>query len=137
VVWSLPANYRAAGCFLPGIENPVVFELTRLWAPDGHERNLLTHAISAAVGVLRRAEPKVDVLAQQSAGPSGFVYRAASWIETGRSEEVRAWRHRDGGPILPRRTFHSDNRHLNKPDIEALGYVQLRLPGKYRFLRPL
>jgi hypothetical protein len=86
----------------------------------------LTQAISAAVGVLKQAEPAIDPVvsyADPSAGHSGHVYRAASWIETGRSEEVRAWRHKDGGPIVPRRAFHSAERHLNKPEIEKLGYV--------------
>jgi hypothetical protein len=140
VVFSLPANYNMARHFLPGVDASKVFELTRLWAPDGHERNLLTQAIAAAVAILRQVEPNIDLVvsyADPSAGHRGHVYRAASWIETGRSEEVRAWRHKDGGPILPRRAFHSDDRHLNKPEVEALGYVQLRLPGKHRFVRPL
>jgi hypothetical protein len=140
VVWSLPANCNASTHFLPDIADARVFELTRLWAPDGHERNLLTAAIGEGVKVLRQAEPDVDLVmsyADPSAGHSGGVYRAASWIEVGRSEEVRAWRHKDGGPILPRRAFHSGSTHLNKPEVEALGYVQLKLPGKHRFVRPL
>jgi hypothetical protein len=141
VVWSHPANYNAARHFLPGLDDPIVFELARLWAPDGHARNLLTMAISEAVTILKAQEPSVDLVmsyADPSAGHSGFVYRAASWIETGRSEEVRAWRRKDGaGPILPRRAFHSGSTHLNKPAIEALGYIQLKLPGKHRFVRPL
>jgi hypothetical protein len=141
VVWSLPANYRARDCFLPGVGGAVVFELTRLWAPDGHDRNLLTRAISAAVGDLKFEVPDVDLVfsyADPNAGHSGFVYRAASWIEIGRSEEPRAWRKADGtGPIIPRRKFHSGGKHLNKPEIEAMGYVQLRLEGKHRFVRPL
>ena len=140
VVWSLPANYYAARHFLPGVEAPIVFELTRLYAPDGHERNLLTQAISAAVAILKAQEPDVDLVisyADPSAGHSGFVYRAASWLPVGRSEEGRAWRHKDGGPILPRRAFHSGDKHMNKPEIEGLGYVQLKLPGKHKFLRPL
>jgi hypothetical protein len=36
-----------------------------------------------------------------------------------------------GVSILPRRAFDSGSRHLNKPEIEALGYVQLKLPGKH------
>jgi hypothetical protein len=140
VVWSMPANMNAARHFLPGVDDPIVFELTRLWAPDGHMPNLLTKAISAAVGTLKQAEPKVDLVmsyADPSAGHRGFIYKAASWIEMGRSEEVRAWRHKGGGPILPRRAFHSGSNHINKPDIEKLGYVQLNFPGKHRFVRPL
>ena len=44
VVFSIPSNYmlnRWLGC--------TVWELTRLWAPDGHRANLLTEAISAAI----------------------------------------------------------------------------------------
>jgi hypothetical protein len=140
VVWSVPANHMGPRHFMPGVDDPHVFELTRLWVPDGHDRNLLTRAISAAVGVLKSVEPEIDLVmsyADPSAGHNGHVYRAASWVEVGRSEEVRAWRHRDGGPILPRRAFHSGSTHINKPEIEALGYVQLKLPGKHRFVRPL
>ena len=141
VVWSLPANYMARRHFLPGVEDPRVFELTRLWAPDGHDRNLLTQAIASAVAVLKRVEPDVDLVvsyADPSAGHSGFVYRAASWIPAGRSEEVRAAPCADGtGPVLPRRAFHSGPTHINKSEIETLGYVQLKLEGKYRFVRPL
>ena len=74
VVWSLPANYMARRHFLPGVEDPRVFELTRLWAPDGHDRNLLTQAIASAVAVLKRVEPDVDLVvsyADPSAGHSG------------------------------------------------------------------
>jgi hypothetical protein len=140
VIWSLPANYFAGRHFMPGVGDPKVFELTRLWAPDGHERNLLTKAIAEAVRVLKQVEPAIDLVmsyADPSAGHEGFVYRAASWIPVGRSEEVRAWCHKDGGPIVPRRAFHSGSRHLNKPEVEALGYVQLKLPGKHRYVRPL
>jgi hypothetical protein len=141
IVFSQPANYRAAGHFMPGTADPAVLELTRLWAPDGHPRNLLTMAISRAVGLLKQAVPDIDLVvayADPAAGHHGGIYKAASWISAGRSEEPRAWRRADGtGPIVPRRAFHVGPRHLNKPAIEALGYVQLRLAGKHRFVRPL
>jgi len=57
VVWSLPANYNTARHFLPGVNGALVFELTRLWAPDGHKKNLLTEAISEAVRALKACEP--------------------------------------------------------------------------------
>jgi len=47
VVWSIPANKNIAKFILGWPGN--VWELSRLWAPDGHEKNLLTMAISAAV----------------------------------------------------------------------------------------
>ena len=50
VVWSIPAN-RNIGKFVLGFDGNT-WELSRLWAPDGHDRNLLTMAISAAVKVI-------------------------------------------------------------------------------------
>ncbi len=135
VVWAIPANpYIAMSLFgRPGR----VWELSRLWAPDGHAPNLLTQAISAAVGVLRQHE-KPDVLvsyADPNMGHDGAIYRAASWTSHGQCAEVRAWRARDG-KVVARRAFHSGSRSLRKAEIEALGYRQLTLPGKLRFVKP-
>ena len=136
VVWSIPANKNIAQFILgwPGR----VWELSRLWAPDGHAKNLLTQAISAATGALRRIENPDAVVsyADPNVGHKGGVYRAASWIYHGQSEEARAYRG-TAGEIISRRAFHSGNRSLKKTEIEALGYVQLKLPGKERFVRPL
>jgi hypothetical protein len=100
VIWSIPANKNIAR-FLFGWDANV-WELSRLWAPDGHERNLLTRAIAAAVRIIK----------------------------------TRAYRDRAGN-IVARRKFHSGSRGLRKAEIEALGFVELRLPGKHRFVRPL
>jgi len=136
VVWSIPANKNLAK-FVLGWEGNV-WELSRLWAPDGHAPNLLTQAISAAVGVIQRIE-RPDALvsyADPNVGHKGGVYRAASWIYHGKSEEVRTYRGPDGQTIA-RRAFHSGSKGMRKKDIEALGYVELKLPGKERFVRPL
>ena len=135
VVWSIPANRNIAKFLLgwPGC----VWELSRLWAPDGHDRNLLTQAISAATRIIVRTE-KPDALvsyADPNAGHRGGVYRAASWIYHGKSEEVRAYRSCDG-TIVARRAFHSGRKGMTKAQIEGLGYKELRLPGKERFVRP-
>src|SRR3990167_7486553 len=77
VVFSIPSNYmlnRWLGC--------TVWELTRLWAPDGHRANLLTEAISAAISEfkgLKLADALISY-ADPNAGHSGGVYRAASWV---------------------------------------------------------
>jgi hypothetical protein len=136
VIWSIPANKNLAKFILgwPG----KVWELSRLWAPDGHAPNLLTQAISYGVGQIKRLE-KPDALvsyADPNAGHLGGVYRAASWIYHGRSEEVRAYRSREG-QVTARRAFHSGKNFLRKAQIEALGFVELRLPGKVRFVKPL
>lgn len=135
VVWSLPANMNLARFILgrPGS----VWELSRLWAPNGHEPNLLTQAISAAVGVIQNLE-RPDALvsyADPNQKHHGGVYRAASWLYHGRSEECRGWI--KNGQWVARRKFHSDHDFLRKPQIEALGYVQHNLPGKERFVKPL
>ena len=136
VVWCLPANKHLARFILGW--NGSLWELSRLWAPDGHEKNLLTQAISAAVKRLVEIEHPDAVVsyADPNAGHLGGIYRAASWVSHGQSEEVRAWRKGDG-PMVARRAFHSGGSWLNKPDIEELGYTQLNLPGKHRFVRPL
>lgn len=138
VLWALPANKNAAA-FL-GLRGGVVWELSRLWAPDGHLPNLLTKAISATLRELVKREPSADAAisyADPSAGHSGGVYRAASWIQHGISEEGRAYRRASGGPPVARRAFHSGNRGLTKAEIEAKGYMQVRSPGKIRFVKPI
>ncbi len=140
VAYSIPANPYVARWLLglPPTGNPV-WELTRLWAPDGHEPNLLTQAIAASVAALRALEPGVVALvsyADPNVGHGGGVYRAASWAYLGQSEEARAYRTADG-QIVARRAFHSGKTHLSKAQIEATGAVQLRLPGKLRFARGL
>jgi len=134
VVFSIPANYMTSRWM--GCDTGRVWELTRLWAPDGHRRNLLTEAISYAVKAFGRLE-LADVLisyADPNAGHSGGVYKAASWVALGQSEEVRAYRDASG-QILSRRKFHSGRNFLRKADILALGYTELKLPGKLRFAR--
>jgi hypothetical protein len=49
-------------------------------------------------------------------------------------DKFPAWRKGDG-PIVARHAFHSGAKHFNKPEIEALGYTQLKLPGERRFVR--
>jgi hypothetical protein len=134
-VISIPANYmvsRWLGC-APGR----VWELTRLWAPDGHPKNLLTEAIAFAVREFHKLN-LADALisyADPNAGHHGGIYKAASWTQLGQSEEVRAYR--KDGQIVARRKFHSGSRAMIKAEIEALGYQELKLPGKWRFARGL
>jgi hypothetical protein len=136
VVWSIPANCNLAKFILGRAGN--VWELSRLWAPDGHAPNLLTQAISAAVTVIRQLE-RPDALvsyADPNAGHQGGIYRAASWIYHGRSEESRVYRDATGNTVA-RRAFHSGSRGMTKAEIEAAGYEQLKLPGKERFVKPM
>lgn len=136
VVFSIPANYNVARWL--GCEKNRVWELTRLWAPDHHRRNLLTQAISYAVGEFHKLK-LADALVSYSdpnAGHTGGVYRAASWIYLGESEEVRAYRDMKG-LIISRRKFHSGKQHLKKAEILARGYMEHYLPGKSRFARGL
>ena len=137
IVYSIPAN-PYLGRFLLG-RPATVWELTRLWAPDGHEKNLLTQAISASVGWFHQEEPTVEALvsyADPNVGHLGGIYRAASWLYTGQSEESRYYR----GPekeVVARRKFHSGSRFFTKSEIEAAGYVEEARPGKHRFARGL
>lgn len=136
IVWSIPANKNIARFLLRG--PGTVWELARLWAPDGHERNLLTRAISEAVREIKRLE-NPDALvsyADPNVGHLGGVYRAASWLDHGQSDEARVYLGADGRAVS-RRAFHSGKSFLKKAEIEALGYVEKKLPGKQRFVRPL
>ena len=140
VVWAIPANKNISR-FLFGLADPqpVVWELARLWAPDGHKRNLLTAAIAKAVGVLMTLE-RPDALvsyADPNVGHEGFVYRAASWTYTGTGGETRAYRPLAGGPLVARRAFHSGSKGLTKAEIEAMGYEEIRVKPKHRYVRCL
>lgn len=137
VVYSIPAN-KNIGRFLLGYTGEV-WELTRLWAPDGHEPNLLTRAIKFSIRSLRLIEPTIEALvsyADPNAGHTGGVYKAASWAFHGQSDEIRGYRAHDG-QIKSRRAFHSGSRGMTKAEIEALGYTQSTAPGKLRFVKPL
>jgi hypothetical protein len=136
VIFAIPANPYVSQ-FLTG-EGNVVWDLARLWAPDGHRHNLLTQAIAVATKELRKVEPNCLALvsyADPDAGHMGGVYRAASWQYLGRTES-RTWKTPDG-QIIPRRKFHSGRSHINKAEIELLGYVEVRRLGKYRFAHGL
>jgi hypothetical protein len=136
VIWSIPANKNIAKFILGWTGN--VWELARLWAPDGHAKNLLTQAISAAVAeIIKLEHPDALVsYADPNAGHKGGVYRAASWLYHGKSEEVRTYRDVTGRTFA-RRAFHSGKKGMTKAEIEALGYVEMKLPGKERFVRPI
>jgi len=136
ICWSIPAN-KNIGRFLLGCECSV-WELARLWAPDGHRKNLLTQAISYAVKVINKLESP-DILvsyADPNANHQGFVYRAASWLYHGDSDETRMYVGADGRYVA-RRSFHSGNRGMTKAQIESLGFTEIKLQGKIRFVKPL
>lgn len=134
--FSIPAN-KNISAFLLG-EPGKVWELARMWASDSHKPNALTQGLAIAVAGLRAIEP-VEALvsyADPNVGHEGHVYRAASWVYLGRSEEGRYYRDA-AGQVVSRRKFHSGSRSMTKAEIEALGYVELKLPGKHRFARGL
>lgn len=136
MVWSMPANpFLARSLKLPDAR---IWQLSRLWAPDGHERNLLTRALRAGVQFIRQREHP-DLLisyADSTMGHSGGVYRAASWIYLGLSS-TKAWQDA-AGVVVPRRKFHSaGKKFLRKAEIEALGYREVVGIGKHRFVKPL
>lgn len=138
VVISIPAN-QFIGRFLFGTPRET-WELSRLWAPDGHERNLLTRAISCSVQAFKQRERDTWALvsyADPNVGHSGLVYRAASWIACGQVQDSRYYRSSDTGTVVSRRKFHSGGVSLKKADILALGYTETKQPGRYRYCLPL
>jgi hypothetical protein len=141
-VFSRPANKNISRWLLD--DDNLVWELSRLWAPDGHEPNLLTQALPKLIesflwGLAHQgiSLPKAIIsFADPNAGHSGGIYRAASWIDLGNSEESRVYQTHDG-KIIPRRAFHQGKKFLRKKEIEACGFIELHRPGKRRFAKPL
>lgn len=134
VCFSIPAN-KNIGRFLLK-RKCVCWELSRLWAKDGHAKNALTKAIALACQSLKRIEPDVEVLvsfADPNVGHEGFVYRAASWVYAGRSDETRAYIR--NGSVLPRRSFHTGGRGMTKAQIQAKGFTEIKRIGKQRFAK--
>jgi hypothetical protein len=114
-----------------------------MWAPDGHRQNLLTEAISECLDQFIALERKLlgqchalVSYADPNAGHVGTVYRAASWTYLGQSEESRAYVDQTG-QLVPRRKFHAGKKFLVKDEILALGYKEIKRPGKHRFARGL
>lgn len=137
VVMSIPAN-QFIGRFLFGVER-TVWELSRLWAPDGHERNLLTAAISGSVKMFKQRQAGVWGLvsyADPNVGHAGFVYRAASWLPCGQVAESRYYQATDG-QVVSRRKFHSGRTGMTKRQIIDAGYTETKRPGRLRYRLPL
>lgn len=140
IVFSLPANNNVSRFLLGAAGHPGnTWELSRLWAPDGHEPNLLTRAISQSAAAFHEAEPDALALisyADPNVGHAGGIYRAASWIYLGQVEDGRYYRSPDG-QVVPRRKFHSGKGFTRKPGILDLGFTELTLPGRHRFAKGL
>jgi len=133
VVFSIPANKNISSFFLG--EPNIVWELARLWAPENHAHNLLTTVLSKAVTAFRQEEPTCQALvsyADPNVGHEGYVYKAASWVALGRSEERRYYRGANG-EVVSRRKFHSGSHGMTKQEIEAQGFTEFKLPGKLRY----
>ena len=134
VMFSIPANQFVSSPLLG--RAGVVWELTRLWAPDGHEPNLLTRAISKSVRAFRKIEPSVEALvsyADPNVGHEGYVYRAASWVYLGQSTEGRYYQRREDGQVVARRRFHSGSVSMSAQQIHDAGYDKVQRPGKHRY----
>jgi hypothetical protein len=137
LVFSIPANKNIAKFILGRKGN--VWELARLWAPDGHRKNLLTEALKVGVAIFRKLEPTTDALvsyADPNEGHTGGVYRAASWVFLGQCEESRNYVD-SAGRRFARRKFHAGRRNMTKKEIEASGFKEVKLPGKFRFAKGL
>jgi hypothetical protein len=68
------------------------WELARLWIDDDLPQNAETWAIARAIRYIKANHPIVKVLvsyADPSAGHSGTIYKAANWIEDGRTDQER------------------------------------------------
>ena len=134
VVFSIPAN-PYIGEWLLGYPGSV-WELSRLWAPDGHDPNALTRAIAQATKLFNVFDSPEALIsyADPNVGHRGGVYRAASWVYLGQVDETRYYRDASG-TVIARRAFHSGGKHLVKSEIEALGYTEEKMPGRLRFAK--
>ena len=112
-----------------------VWELSRLFAPEDHEPNLLTRAISSAIADFRDLEPNVEALisyADPDQEHHGGVYRAASWLPCGQTSKS-AWYADADGKLLYERPAYPGPRRLNKAECDARGWRIVYRPGKLRF----
>ena len=142
IIFSRPANPNISNWLL-GQDNSV-WELSRMWAPDGHRKNLLTEAIAVCTEQFSRAAKRLSSgechalisYADPHVGHKGTVYRAASWQYLGQVEEGRCYVD-STGVVVSRRAFHKSERNLTKAEILALGFSELSRPGKYRFAKGL
>jgi hypothetical protein len=74
--------------------------------------------------------------ADPNVGHLGFVYRAASWLYMGQTEDGRYYTDANGR-VIARRSFHSGSKIFNKAQILSMGYQELKKPGKHRYVRPI
>jgi hypothetical protein len=135
IVWAVPANPNISKClFGPGVW--CIWELSRLYAPDGHEPNLLTQPIAAAVRSIQILERPDAVIsyADPNQGHHGGVYRAASWSLDGETE-ARTWVDpANPRAFIPRRRFHSGRKFTHAA---AQGFECVRRKPKLRFVKVL
>ncbi len=70
----------------------LVWELARLFVVDGTPKNTESWFISRAVCLVRKERPDVNLLisyADPSVGHRGTIYRAANWIDDGKTDQER------------------------------------------------
>lgn len=142
---SIPANNNVSK-WLVGEKNRV-WELSRMWAPDGHRKHLLTEAIAHALREFRLLEPEVwavisyaDPNGHEQSGQrahEGGVYLASSWTYLGQCEDGRYFRCAKTGQVHARRSFHMGHGFIRDHEIVARGFKKFNLPGKHRFARGL
>lgn len=108
----------------------VTWELARLWIDDEMPRNSESWFISQAVRHVRQCHPEVECLvsyADPSAGHQGTIYRAANWIQDGRT---------DMGRKTPRCDYFVDGKKYSRKAHVPEGATAIRLPrvSKNRFV---
>ena len=135
ICYALPAN-KNIGKFLLW-EGARVLELSRLWAGDGHENNLLTRGISLSLRELCKIRDIDAVVsyADPGMGHVGYVYQAASWLYCGQTERLRVYK--KDGLTKPRRSFHSKGRQYTQEEIAGMGWCKHWVEGKHRYVKPV
>lgn len=125
VVFALPPRetakrYRVTCCW----------ELARLYLIDEEPKNTESWFISQAIRWVKKNRPEVEALvsyADPSANHSGIIYRAANWIQDGRTDQERK---------TPRFDYCHDGKHYSRRSHVPLGVIPSRIPriSKYRFV---
>jgi hypothetical protein len=111
----------------------LTWELGRLWVADSEPRNTESWFIARAVRYVKRHHRDVRALvsyADPSVGHSGTIYRAANWIEDGRTDEER---------LTPRYDYEANGRRFSRRSHVPEGMNADRVPrvSKHRFWLPL
>jgi hypothetical protein len=108
----------------------LAWELARLYVRDSEPFNSETWFMSKAIKWLKKTHSLVEVLvsyADPSAGHKGTIYKAANWVQDGRTDQERK---------TPRFDYRVNGKMYSRRSHVPAGAVMERVPriSKFRFI---